>query len=255
MTRALLLAVLTVFGFWADVPVRNKAAAQKEWDRVIAAKGGRERLLNVRSFGLRASGRRNTYQRRVFVFPTKLWLRTRDVKPIGILLLAIDGDKDSDSAPPGVSLITIPGTPRSKFLRNEFCNLTTYYLLESSMTTPEIIGIDEDKLNGDDVELIYVRGCFGDGAYVVDPQSKLPRAYVKFNRPVDTFPKLRDVSILRWTFSDYKEVDGIMLPMTTSFGKMYYEINRNYPDSLFSTAPRWNDWGPWPPEPNAPHEP
>lgn len=267
---------------WAATPgrnsVRNVEAVRREWESVIAAKGGRDRLFNVHSFGVsyESSYRgQRWYGLEAYSFPLRVWARSRNLPPghhIPAMIEVLNGEK-------GVGWAAIGGstdqrtTPRLawdsrvpsehgwvytdpaqviKEAKSKTCQAVVLYLLETKWYQPEIVAADESTWIGKDVLVIYVKSCDGPAAYVIDPKTKLPVAYIffgirEFGAELPPLPKRYEFGLSR--FDDYVAVDGLLMPRKTTYGEMKYEINRDYPDSLFTKPPQLSDWGPWPPLP------
>lgn len=267
---------------------RNVQDAKREWETVMAAKGGREKLWSVKTLGVRyqvvKAGRVIGYGREAYDFPSRVWLRYQDppyrrgmrMSPtievlsgdagIGWIRTDTDYRELAREVPRNQHgwIITDrglkagdPGTAE-KDASGEVCRASTLYLLETKWYQPEIVAVDESKWIGKDVLVIYVKSCDGPAAYAIDPKTKLPLAYVffalrEFGTELPPLPKRNELGVYR--FADYVDVSGLLMPgLATPPGmglatldEMKFEINRQYPDSLFTKPPKLSDWGPWPP--------
>jgi hypothetical protein len=256
--------LIALFGCTASyASQRNVEAARRAWESVIEAKGGRNLLQGVRTLGIQsqydgAQGLRSfrSYSRQVYEFPSRVWIRGVDppyqpnLSPL-LILEAWDADAgigwltNGTSVPKPRDFATI-----TKMAKEKSCKTAELFLLESKWYQPEIIAVDESKWMKKDALVIYVNSCSGPAAYVVDLQTRLPLAFILF--PISQFgdklpPLPTKYRYGVWRFDEYAPVDGIMMPRKTGFGDTTYEINREYPRSLFTKRPEVSDWGPWPP--------
>ncbi|HWR37705.1 MAG TPA: hypothetical protein VN622_17725 [Clostridia bacterium] len=259
-----LLVLLPLCG-WSSKPSpeRNVEAAKKVWESVIAAKGGRDRLHAVRTLGVRLDGGRDWYQLYAFEFPSKVWKRTGPDEPV---VKVLDGERGTGAfvgrhfkklhsprkGQVEVSIAAINPENVKLSVEAEVCYAVVHFLLETAWRRPEIVALDETVRLGKPVLVVYVNDCFGGAAYVIDPVTKLPSEYINFDvrRIGDKLPPLPQASRSSvGRLDNYVAIDGIMLPGRTygREGKMTYEVNRDYPESLFHTAPTLSDWGLWAP--------
>lgn len=247
------------------VSPQNTEAAKRAWEKVIAAKGGRERLMGVRTFavldewhGKRRKHDPGGYGRTVFEFPSKYWHRghglyfRRDVP--GFLMQKVANVDESimwDFYNGENHYENVTKEKVQKFIKEMTCRVVPLYLPETRWYQPTVIALDEMRWYKKDVLVIYVISCFGPAAYVIDPATNLPLFYTilpraDFEKELPAIPER--VGIGDWMFADYISVEGVMLPKKVSgLGDMTYEINREYPNSMFTKQPELNDWGPWPP--------
>jgi len=241
---------------------KKSETARRLWESTIQAKGGHDRLQRVTSLGILSEntwqkGFRSfhSYSRKVFDLPSKVWIRALDLPyqldvPSILIMEALDIDTERgwtkvQGAPPQL----LEPDKVQKLVKYQVCEMTQLYLLESSWYQPRIVALDESKWMGQNVFVLYVDGCWGPAAYVIDPASRLPIAFAKFpiNQFGDELPQLPERSGYGvWLLDDYGAVDGIQLPSKTNLGNTKYELNKKYSLSLFTTAPAESDWGPWP---------
>lgn len=272
----------------AQVFEANPTAAKEVWESVIAAKGGRERLHAVRTFGVRMKGGtwyEPGYQMRAYEFPSKVWMRTGPIEPF---VGAYDSERRMGAyvvrhyrelhAPKKGQVEDSGQTSDPVMVKRdvdgENCYAIRNFLLETSWYRPEIVAVTEMKWRGQDAFVLYVNGCSNAYAYIIDAKTRLPSEVIGFLTtgkrwdeknlppiPSPECPNKRDNPHCYSSgpqFEDYVSVEGVMLPKRLGhrFGngnerlwaddKMTYEINREYPDSLFMTPPTLSDWGPWP---------
>ena len=242
---------------------RNVKTARHAWESVIEAKGGRNLLHSVRTLGVRSQydgtqGLRSfhSYSWQVYDFPSRVWIRAVDPPYQANLppLLNLESwDAETGLGwfvDPNIVTKATDSATATKMAKEESCKATELFLLESKWFQPEIVAVDESKWIKKDALVIYVKSCSGPAAYVVDPKTRLPLAFILF--PISQFgdelpPLPTKYRYGVWRFDEYALADGIMMPRKTGFGETSYEINHNYPRSLFTQPPESSDWGPWPP--------
>lgn len=260
----LLLGVLVSHLSAAEEPKRNLEAAKRTWETVIAAKGGRDRLHGIRTLGVRYEGTdkrflstASWYGRIAYELPNRVWGRGQDAPfrrdmPGLFSLRAMDAEagvgwdlgSGSKNEPKQYGSKIV-----SALVANKVCEANELYLLETKWYQPKIVALSETTWRGRQVIVIYVASCNGSAAYLIDPHLRLPVGFVYLSgKKIEGMPPIPQQTgpSLGYAFQDYVSVDGVQLPSQTTLGHMTYEINREYPRSLFSTPPQLSDWGPWP---------
>jgi hypothetical protein len=241
-------------------PKQNAEAAKRVWEEVIKAKGGRERLYAIRTLGIRYEGTERRWLRnitwngrRAIEFPYRVWRRGQDAP--------FQADRPGLSSHLVMDAETrvgwVYGSPEhikpsivSAVVKNNICDAAENYLLETKWYQPKIVGLSETKWFGRNVLVIYAETCSGSSAYLIDPETKLPVGLVYlWGMKLESSPPIPNQTgpMIGRGFENYESVDGVQLPRKTTLGNMTFEMNRQYPKSLFTTPPVPSDWGPWPP--------
>lgn len=223
----------------------KRQEAQRLWELVIAAKGGRERLFAVRNMVISSRGeyassalRKNHVRREeLLVFPHKYWFWD-DYRPdvFGLSVSMYDYDNnisylitDSDPYHPPEPMAN---RQRNKALRNDQLS----FLLETRWFKPSLVNASTGKVGMRAVDILQT---IVDGERVdffFDQQTHLPARisyYDVFNGK--TYSNTQ-------SFSDYTKVNGIGVPQTIVYddGSKYkssFQFNVEYNENIFVRPP------------------
>jgi hypothetical protein len=221
--------------------------AERLWELAIAAKGGRERLYEVKSFqySLREKmwygfKRINWIQEALYVFPSKFWEwddQRGSVFGLGIevynqekgLYLSYWDEGE------GHKLLTRHKAVDSRRLYD----VQLLYFMETRWVKPIPFNVVKGKARGRQVDIVQVRVKgypYGPVeieklGYAIDPKSQLPIQMIYYwhkegkemTAPVD--------------LSDYVDVSGIKIPQKVSGAKRKYQINVEYNERVFGQPP------------------
>jgi hypothetical protein len=217
----------------------KQTRAAQLWELSVAAKGGRDRLLNVRNLFRSYGTRQSTVV--ISVFPDKQWnwVDSRP-SPLGLSLSMcniplnhnywIAGDKPTASRRDDMDLC-----------RQALLDEQLKFLMETHWAKPVPSDAGEEVFNGTPVDVVVAMVEGWKISYLLDKQSHLPVAY-RFHGRVE--PGKADVgSPLVTEFADYLDIGGIQMPTSirysprTPFIKHKIEINVTYDERLFLYPP------------------
>ena len=226
----------------------NLAKAEKIWEQAIIAKGGRERILNVKNILTGDS----IHSATLFVFPDKVWSwRTNDKLRGGRVVRSQDFGKNigyivekRDSKPFTYKILD---DTKERRLANYLP-----YLLETKWIKPELIGADLTKINGQEFDVVCLEITYPDNQldkklitdlheYIFNRQTHLLFRDIKY------FDKSIGGGYITAEYSKYVEVKGIKLATKSIekfddgglWGKFEYttDIDVDYREDLFDKPP------------------
>jgi hypothetical protein len=229
--------------------------AARIWEEAIAAKGGRERLYAVRNLVVTSSGSYKAlrftihpgrkvkskslkssglYREELFVFPLKYW-SWEDYRPavFGLWIHVYDYSRKikyviTDGEP------THPVEPieEKEMKARGLIFVQLMYLLESNWVRPRPVSVRSERTV--DVLQIEVDGQQYD--FAIDRKTKLVTSLTSYSE--DKGKTYENVV----KFSDYNDVNGIMMPLTVEMDDGHKErsdiaINADYDENIFNRAP------------------
>ncbi|MFN0141770.1 MAG: hypothetical protein ACKVQW_16980 [Pyrinomonadaceae bacterium] len=258
---------VTLFFFVDGVFAQSKSAmdAMKIWDKVIAAKGGRDKLYAVHTLAVTTRGRndndekefQNLFMQDLYVLPDRWW-RWSDQRP-GFPLYAehYDFDKEIGYGVSGLSnrIVTFrPNKPRTvggsanvlefdgstfnNSVKERFFDNQMIYLMETKWFKPTVLGFRREKVGSNKNEVIEASFGRNRYEYFLDPKTNLPN---KINI-ITCFPELRVCNEDTLYLSDYIETSGVKLPQVVSRGKgdnkrTTYQVNVAFNQKIFDSPP------------------
>lgn len=221
----------------------SRQQAEALWEQAIAAKGGRARLAQVNSLAISyEETARNLLGRvvhrgqveRLYVFPDKSWSWDDGLPPPFHLTVNMFNRErrtsctvSTDAPAPRCSE---PRDADSFFHQGEGLARTQYlYLLETKWTQPAPLAATAGRLGTQAVDIVrtVVNGRRVD--YYFDRRTHLARRIVTFfesGRVWETYD-----------FSDYLSVEGIQMPGRQKNGRLNFQINPAYDESIFTRPP------------------
>src|SRR5262245_9882076 len=213
--------------------------ARQLWELAIAAKGGREKLYQVKSLAIKDS-RLGYPQVSLFVFPDKNFYWS-DLRPTVFSFHAsvINFEKNIDIYVPGANPKDVRKGPPNFNLRSVFRDVYIKYFLETPWFKPEPVAAGEEKLGSRLCEVVTVKYDWLLYKIYMDKKSHLPArisSYAVDKPTVELTPR---------DFSDYKEFDGLMMPQVESVNRQKpyrqsFEINPAYDPAVFERVPDMN---------------
>lgn len=219
--------------------------ADELWERAIAAKGGRERLLSIQNvveiieytFWVWFFERRTELHMKFLVLPNKHW-GWYDWRPgaLGLHAIVFNGEEGicweinshySDSAQ-RKDCTPLP-------LSDEYYQLA--YLMETRWVGPEPLRAWTDKLEGRRVYGLRVRAAPFEAEYYLDPKTYLVRRAAIYDTRQSS-----DKPFYTADLFNYVAVDGIQMPTKVSIeGSRKYprrwEFNVDYDPEAFRRPP------------------
>ncbi|MEK6407954.1 MAG: HEAT repeat domain-containing protein [Acidobacteriota bacterium] len=218
--------------------------AKELWELAIAAKGGRERLYAVKSIAITKSFSSKGPSVQLCVFPDKYW-DWEDYRPgkLGLSASVRNFERNVNYFIVG----HLPNDPAKSELKPEArepitqCQLL--YLLETRWFKPELLKTYTSNLGLHTVDVVETKvGQFRIGVFL-DTKTHLPVR-------IGYFLKDTGDRIFQWFgLSDYREVNGIMVPHSISYDggrsiPVQVEISVDYDPAVFERPPRIDD-GPY----------
>jgi len=230
----------------------NRQEAERLWELAIVAKGGRERLYNVKNLQISIREKVWYHLRRVpfieedlYVLPGKSWEWNDQRKTIfGFSLKVSDYDQRlsrwyTDQGKGG----TI-GTPVD-WVRGKASLVTLYdiqlrYFMETKWVKPIPVSVQQGKVGRKSVDVVQtiVKGYpTKDGtdeeriAFALDQKTHLPLQVIYYTI---TFGKEYSGAV---SLSDYVDVDGIQMPSKVYGLQSTYQINVDYDGQIFVGEP------------------
>jgi hypothetical protein len=233
-------------------PIRQEA--EQVWKQMLVAKGGRDRLMAVRS--MEQTQRQRIYAAkprlkdtdtelvRFFAFPDRMWQwfdggssvfgLSLDVYnlALGVHYLAFPGEVRKLSA----------GEPDGHFL----WEAQLIYLNESAWLHPQPMRVTRDGDVPREVDAIETKleGDYYRADFHVDKRTHLPARIIVYVR--NHIVGLPEVTQVRYELSKYRETDGIIMPgrvtQTVSTARPFifdYEVHLNVPfrEEAFTSPP------------------
>jgi hypothetical protein len=224
----------------ADQDDSSLARAKELWELAIAAKGGREKLHQVKALAESDSeGKFVDFM----VFPDKYfsWADTRPSQ-IGLIVEILNFESNFDFTLLGDKPHVRKGSPLSPELRSRLLNPQLYYFLETKWFKPQILRASKSKIGGKSVDLVevFVTGYgtpFRYGVFL-DEKTHLPVR-------IGIYSDDRQGDEMFWwvNLSEYREIAGIKVPTAISsednprWGHPRLEINPDYDPAVFEREP------------------
>jgi hypothetical protein len=240
---ALLFVALT--GVPTAAAPDQKADAETLWEQAIAAKGGRENLLAVRSLVVteRGSGRSPRCQgdnvlQTLYVFPSLFWRFGCDGLGPGLLIFDF---KQRVAWGDG-------GRLPENFVDDYFMlEGQLLFLLESASVKPDPVAVRRDTVGVRAVDVVETRLSSARirADYYLDRESHLPLRVVVFRTlsapPGQGIPPRDFVLEDHYRLSGYTSVEGLQMPARVShqngaYGSMSYRLNVAYDEQVFIDA-------------------
>lgn len=215
------LAVLLIAGS-ALVAQEQSSRAMEVWERVIGAKGGRTRLMQIENIQFTVRPEKKTLPLNVslYVFPDKSWTYMDwSGTLLGKRLTVFDGA--------GVwELLDESGPQRRGIRENETFDLLevqAWYLLETQWFRPRIFRIETKKIGRTEFDVVTAAYREWQLQYYVDKRSSMVRRVAAPNNS----PEVRSLVTSLGGYVDFEEyspVAGIMMPRRVTWPRDGVEI-------------------------------
>ena len=216
--------------------------AQRLWEQAIAARGGREQLYRanslvisyqetVRNFLGIAVHRGRVEQ--LYVFPNRTWGWDDGLPPpFRLTVRMLDIERDfACTMYAGVSS-PICGGARALFSasRERIDQVQYLYLMETRWVRPAPVSVRRDSIGLRAVDVLRTELGNKQIDYYLDRETHLPRRVaIYYNN--DTRPTLT------LDFSDYINIGGIQMPSKQKNGRISFQINPAFNESIFTHPP------------------
>lgn len=231
--------------------------AREMWEKLIAAKGGRGRLYQVRSvhilcqatepYRVRGYEGLGTRNETLFVLPNKFWSWTDD-RPgsFGLDVMVYNGERNvawwASHSDPG----NVQQSAASDDYRYALVNTTLLYLMENQWIRPAPVYLEPGTLAGKKIVILHAVWDKYKAEYYLDPVTHLPLKVKIRGLASDGVQRVFASMALR----EYVSVDGIQMPQReggydadTTNPRLIctHEFNVDYDATIFNHAPRIED--------------
>jgi hypothetical protein len=223
-----------------------KQEAQRLWELALAAKGGRERLYNIRNTVISSRSEYMTTSQRknqlrtesLFVFPNKLWSwddNRPDVLGLRVEMYNFDTNMHYIINP------DYPHDPPRPIMGTRKSDSYTYglvsYLLESRWLKPILLNVRQDTIGHQKVDIVQTKVNDYRVDFAMDRQTRLPIRVTYYHMQDG-----KEVFDLAQDLSEYTEVGGIKVPqmLKDDEGGMTHlrlQFNVEYDESIFVRPP------------------
>jgi hypothetical protein len=218
------------------------------WEKAIAAKGGRERLLSVKNIVSSSRGEYTTHRGRknlisteeLFVLPDKVW-RWQDMRPdvFGLRVEMYNYEAK-------IAYVLTPDVPNEpiRHLTDQYTweelggllNAQVIGFMETRWVKPVPVAVRQDKVNGRIVNIVQTQVLGKRFDFALDPQNHLPFRISSYDKLITGG---EGFTIFNVDLLDYVEVNGIKVPqkLKPENGPTYsrkIQINVNYNESVFA---------------------
>lgn len=251
-----------------DLNNDSRKAAQELWEKVIAAKGGRENLYAVKNLVVSKKSFspsedeefQNSKSEELYILSGKWWSWTDDRPGFTLKILQYDFDQEIgyELTEKGDVRVYKPFRPdfsqknnaeevrqarlrsdRFDYIKQKFFEDISRLLMETKWFQPEIKGTRSERVTGNKLDVIEVSFGRIKLEYFIDPKTYLPN---KIRRSV-WFDRKKEFTVFEEFFlEDYIEVAGIKFPQVVKLSKneetkTTYQVNVKYDENLFNKEP------------------
>lgn len=237
---AQIVAVKSAFACSTDE--QSLAKAQQIWEQAVAAKGGRERILNIKSF---LSYDKNLDFVGLRVFPDKTWNWSNNGKPIGLTVTSENYSKEiSYRIMKGAEPFSFKPSTKMEWGLASMLDL----LLETKWIKPEILGSDTTEINGRKFDVVCTEVAnyrVVKTNFIFDPETHLLARTLRY------YTKSPGDGFYTTDYSDYVAIKGIMFPQkeirkpSDQKGRLIdnfkVDIDVDYREDLFDKPPSIED--------------
>ena len=226
----------------ATTEAQEAEQAKILWEQAIAAKGGREQLHQVTTLVI---SYRETVRNffgfvvhrgvveRLYVFPSKSWSWDDGLTPpfhVSTGWLDVEQNRRC-TLYAGSSAPVCGPAKQAKSPADELITQVQYlYLMETKWVKPTPISVTKDHIGLKRVDVLHTRFENKRVDYFLDRKTHLPARVAVFYNDSDRATVMFD-------FSDYVTVNGIQMPCRQKKGKINFQINALYDESIFTRPP------------------
>lgn len=268
----LFVGILFIFLCVGMIGAQNKGLekAQGLWEKVIEAKGGREKLYSVQNLIVSSKSQSqkdskefsNSHLVDLFVLPSQWWSWIDQRPGFTLAIRQYDfkrelGYEIEENASldvlfkPLKSLDTSQGRSEQakvaehySFEKKKFYENQLIYLMETKWFKPKIEGFRTERIGFKEINIIEVSCGLEKIEYYIDTRTNLPNQ-IKMRTWIES---TKDYYEDAFYLEDYIEIEGVKFPQVIRRGrktrtKTTYQVNVKYNESLFENQPRI-DMGP-----------
>ena len=221
----------------------SKQRAEALWEQAVVAKGGRERLYQVNSMLISYQETVRNFLgiavhrglvERLYVFPDKSWSWDDGLPPpfhLTVSMFNLERNISCSAYAGATSPKCMkPKDATSFFNQGEGLARVQYlYLLETKWIKPAPVSTTKDSIGLKTLDVVQTQVVGRRVDYYLDRKTHLPQRVITFfesGRVWETY-----------NFSDYLTVNGIQMPSVQKKGKINFQINPAYTESIFTHPP------------------
>ena len=221
----------------------DRKKGEELWETAIAAKGGRERLHSIKSFGISYVDTARNFLglavhrgivESLYAFPNKSWAWDDGLPPpfsLSVRVLNLEQDLSCTAFRNNPNPVCGQPKQRGPSPANEYISQVQYlYLMETRWVRPIPYSVTTDKIEGKTVEVLHTRFADKRIDYYLNQKTHLPRR-------VSVFCGNSSRATLSVDLYDYVNVDGIQMPSKQHKGKINFEVNPPYDETIFTHPP------------------
>lgn len=220
----------------------SMSEARRLWELAVAAKGGRRKLELVTCLAVFYEYSRGRLSNELYVFPDRRWdwFDTGPYSKVPLKASVMDFDEK-------VHCINLKNTAEGcdsvgGYSKRAYLEDSQFlYLLETKWVKPEILASSKDTIKLRSVDVIKVRMETFEILVYLDVGTHLPIRISYLTR--GDGPRLKVGDVFQWyELSDYRSLDGIMLPHKIKSSddptkRLRYEVNPAYDPNVFTRKP------------------
>lgn len=216
--------------------------ASRLWELAITAKGGRQKLHQVNSLAVFYEYSRGRESNELYVFPNKRWDWFDTGPSSKYPLKASVKDFEQRIACVNQRNITEGCESIGNYSKRSYLDgPQLLYLLETKWVKPEFLTTSKDALGIRLMDVVKIQLEKFQVSIYLDANTHLP-ARIAYHDD-EGGGKLKVNEVFEWyDLSDYRNVDGIMMPHKISHShnpkrRLRYEVNPQYDPSVFTRKP------------------
>ena len=236
------LLLIFFLAFPAAAEAQDAEQAKILWEQAIAAKGGREQLHQVtnlvmsyhetvRNF-LGIAVHRGDVER-LYVFPNKSWSWDDGLPPpfrLSTGWLDVEQNRRCTTYAGNSAPVCGPAKQKNSPAGEGITQVQYMYLMETRWVKPTPISVTKDNIGRKQVDVLHTRFENKRIDYFLNRKTHLPARVAVFYNDSDR-------ATLMFDFSDYVTVSGIQMPGRQKRGKINFQINAPYDESIFTRSP------------------
>jgi len=220
----------------------NSGQAKLLWEQAIAAKGGREQLHQVTNLVMSYQETVRNFLgfvvhrgvvERLYVFPNKSW-SWEDGLPAPFRLstgwLDVEQNRRCRIYAGSSSPVCGPAKQKTSPADEGITQVQYLYLMETRWVKPAPTSVTKGNIGLKQVDVLHTRFENKRVDYFLDRKTHLPARVAVFYNDSDR-------ATIMFDFSDYVTVNGIQMPGRQKKGKINFQINAVYDESIFTRSP------------------
>ena len=221
---------------------QDERRAEELWEQAVAAKGGREQLQKVESLLIYYTDTTRNFlgvvvhrgdAETLYAFPDRMWSWDDALPPPFTLSVGwIDVSRNKRChISKGSGAVTCGPARNVRSPGDEGLVRVQYlYLLETRWVKPAPVGVSEGRIGLKKVDVLQTRFRETRIDYFLDRKTHLPLRVTVTEDPRQRTPVTYD-------FSEYVNVGGVLMPGKQERGRINFQINPPYDESVFTRPP------------------